>query len=226
MLKRFFDISTGFRFQRSVWECSVHICSCPCIGWPQQPLTENKIKFKVIFHDSVKEFVFQNIKSPISSKITRTGPFLWNGSSKIQIFTDIWYLFCCRLLRPTYATFLKTGWWNSNSLTSGIYRYLQTKSNLHISICQSHFKRNISMWNTLYMKIKKIKKVLNKSQFYNPESIKRPSLMIKTMEYSGTTMHKYKWKQCGCCQDNFSPCINNLNKESKGVRKKTKQGGL
>ena len=31
MLKWFFDISTGFRFQRSVWECSVHICSCPCI---------------------------------------------------------------------------------------------------------------------------------------------------------------------------------------------------
>jgi hypothetical protein len=27
-----FDISTGFRFQRSVWECSVHICSCPWLG--------------------------------------------------------------------------------------------------------------------------------------------------------------------------------------------------
>ena len=39
---------------------------------------------------------------------------------------------------------------NSNFPTSGIYRCLQTKSNLHISICQSHFKRNISMWNTLY----------------------------------------------------------------------------
>ena len=31
MLKWFFDNSTGFRFQRSVWECSVHICSCPCV---------------------------------------------------------------------------------------------------------------------------------------------------------------------------------------------------
>jgi hypothetical protein len=29
------------------------------------------------------------------------------------------------------------------------YRYLQPKSNMHISICQSHFERNISMWNTL-----------------------------------------------------------------------------
>ena len=31
MLKCFFYISTGFRFQRSVLECSVHICSCPWI---------------------------------------------------------------------------------------------------------------------------------------------------------------------------------------------------
>ena len=80
-----------------------------------------------------------------------TGPFLWNGSSKIQIFTDIWYPLCRRLLRPAYVNFLKTGWWNSNFQTSGMYRYLQAKSNLHISICQSHFKRNISMWNTLYV---------------------------------------------------------------------------
>ena len=25
------------------------------------------------------------------TKMTNTGPFLWNGSSKIQFFTDIWY---------------------------------------------------------------------------------------------------------------------------------------
>ena len=25
----FFDFSTGLRFQRLVWECSIHICSCP-----------------------------------------------------------------------------------------------------------------------------------------------------------------------------------------------------
>jgi hypothetical protein len=42
-------------------------------------------------------------------KMTNSGPFLWNESSKIQNFTDIWYFFCWRLLRPTYATFLKTG---------------------------------------------------------------------------------------------------------------------
>ena len=56
-----------------------------------------------------------------------------------------------RLLRPTHVSSLKTDCWNSNFQTSGIYRYLQAKSNLHISICQRHFKRNISMWNTLYI---------------------------------------------------------------------------
>ena len=27
------------------------------------------------------------------NKITNTGPFLWNGSSKIQFFTNIWHPF-------------------------------------------------------------------------------------------------------------------------------------
>ena len=30
MLKRFFDVSTDFRFSKISVECSVHICSCPC----------------------------------------------------------------------------------------------------------------------------------------------------------------------------------------------------
>jgi hypothetical protein len=59
------------------------------------------------------------------------------------------WIFCWRLLRPAYVIFLKTGGWNSNAITSGIHRYLQTKSNLHISMCQSQFKRNISKWDTL-----------------------------------------------------------------------------
>ena len=52
------------------------------------------------------------------TQMTNASPFLWNGSSKIQFFTDIWYPFCRRLLRPAYVTFLKTGWWNSNFQTS------------------------------------------------------------------------------------------------------------
>ena len=49
------------------------------------------------------------------TKMTNTGPFLWNGSSKIQFFTDIWYLLCRRLLRPAYVTFWIFFWWNSNA---------------------------------------------------------------------------------------------------------------
>ena len=51
-------------------------------------------------------------------EMTNTSPFLWNGSSKIHFFTDIWYPFCRRLLRSANVIFLKTGWWNSNVQTS------------------------------------------------------------------------------------------------------------
>ena len=53
-----------------------------------------------------------------STKMIKTSPFLWNRSSKIQFFTDIWYPFCRRLLRPADVSFLKTGGWNSNVHTS------------------------------------------------------------------------------------------------------------
>ena len=69
--------------------------------WPQQP---HFINF----------FIQPNGWIIPSTQITNTSPFFWNGSSKIQFFTDIWYTFCRRLLRPAYVTFLKTGWWNSN----------------------------------------------------------------------------------------------------------------
>ena len=53
-----------------------------------------------------------------STQMTNTSPLLWNGSSKNQFFTDIWYSFCWRLLRPANVIFLKTGWWNTNPQTS------------------------------------------------------------------------------------------------------------
>ena len=77
------------------------------IGWPQQPPTETVLI-------SVKNWIFDDSflkKLPDSdglilsgTKMTNTGPFLWNESSKIQFFTDIWYLLCRRLLRPAYVT--------------------------------------------------------------------------------------------------------------------------
>ena len=109
--------------------------------WPQQPLQPYFLK----------ELLIQMVWSSMASKWPIPVLFFGMDHQKIQIFTDVWYLFCWRLLRPIYATFLRTGWWNSNSLTSGIYKYLQAISNLHFSICQSHFKRNISIWNTLYL---------------------------------------------------------------------------
>ena len=76
--------------------------------WPQWPRQPHFIK-KFTQHDG---WIIP------SAQMTNTSPFLWNGSSKIQFFTDIWYPFCRRLLRPAYVNFLKTGWWNSNIQTS------------------------------------------------------------------------------------------------------------
>jgi hypothetical protein len=42
------------------------------------------------------------------TKMTNSGPFLWNGSSKTHFFTDFLNLFCQRLSRTADVTFLKT----------------------------------------------------------------------------------------------------------------------
>ena len=76
--------------------------------WPQWPQQPNFIK-KITDPDG---WIISG------TKMTNTCPFLWNGSSKIQFFTNIWYFFCRRLLRPADTIFLKTGWWNSNGKTS------------------------------------------------------------------------------------------------------------
>ena len=73
--------------------------------WPQQPHLIKKIT-------DLDDLIIP------STQMTNTSPFLWNGSSKIQFFTDIWYPFCRRLVRPAYVTFLKTDWCNSNFQTS------------------------------------------------------------------------------------------------------------
>ena len=48
MLKWFFDISNGFRFGRSVWECSVHSCSCPWLNLVRR-YNGNKISAQYIY---------------------------------------------------------------------------------------------------------------------------------------------------------------------------------
>ena len=106
------------------------------IGWPLQPPTEKILKFNMEFYVTIKTFLFTKHQNEASlvlkllnsrtwlpdpdglifpgTKMTNTGPFLWNGSSKMQFFSDIWYFLCRRLLRPVYVTFLNFFWWNSN----------------------------------------------------------------------------------------------------------------
>jgi len=84
------------------------------------------------------------------TKMTITGPLLWNRSSKIQFFTDILHLYCWRLLRSGYVTFLKTGWWNSNDRTSGIHRFLHHNQKVFFRGSQRSSKYIKVIWNTLY----------------------------------------------------------------------------
>ena len=75
--------------------------------WPQQPQQPRGPQWPQQPHFTKKLPEPDGWIIP-GTKITSAGPFLWDGSSKIQFFTGIWYLFCWRLLRPAYATFLKT----------------------------------------------------------------------------------------------------------------------
>ena len=117
--------------------------------WPQQPRQPHWP------HQPHQPYFLQEIPDHDGliipgTKMTNTGPFLWNRSSKIQFFTDIWYLFCWRLLRSGYVTFLKTGWWNSNDRTSGIHRCLHHNQKVVFRGSQRSSKYIKVIWNTLY----------------------------------------------------------------------------
>ena len=109
--------------------------------WPQWPRQPHFIK-KITDPDGL-------IIS--STQMTNTSPFLWNGSSKIQFFTDIWYSFCRRLLRPADVIFLKTGWWNTN-VQSSWTRYAPSSDKIiDPSTPQSYLLLLVMIWDTLYM---------------------------------------------------------------------------
>ena len=76
--------------------------------WPQWPRQPHFIK---IITDTDGEII-------PSTQMIKNSPFLWNGSSKIQFFTNIWHPFYWRLLRPADVVFLKPGWWNTKFFTS------------------------------------------------------------------------------------------------------------
>jgi hypothetical protein len=85
--------------------------------WPQQPQQPQWPQWPWQPH-FIKKITDPDVLIIPSTKMTNISPFMWNGSSKIQFVTDIWYSFCWRLLRPADANFLKTGWWNTNVQTS------------------------------------------------------------------------------------------------------------
>ena len=90
------------------------------------------------------------VGSSLAPKWPVSVPFFWKRSSKIQIFTDIWYFFYRRLLRPAYVTFLKTGWQNSNAPYSGIYKYLHHSLKVVFSWPQRSLLYVKSRWYTQY----------------------------------------------------------------------------
>ena len=79
---------------------------------PQQPLQPQKPYF-------IKELRGPDSWIVPGTNMTITVPFLLNESSKFQIFTDIPYPFCQRLLRPIDTTFLKTKNVYQKFITSG-----------------------------------------------------------------------------------------------------------
>ena len=92
--------------------------------WLQQPLKPNFLK-KLPNHDG------------LINKITNNCNCLWNASSKIQFFTNIWHPFWGGPLRLHLVKKFSNGGLGIKFHYSGFPNYLQTKSNLHISICQS-----------------------------------------------------------------------------------------
>ena len=79
--------------------------------WPQWPQWPQQPHF-------IKRITYPDGLITPCTQMTNTSPFLWNGLSKIQFFTNIWYSLCLRLLRPANVIFLKAGSWNTNVQTS------------------------------------------------------------------------------------------------------------
>ena len=85
------------------------------------------------------------------TKMTYSGLLMFDGSLKIHYFIDFWHLFFWRLWRTGKLLLTKSKAHMSNSHYSGFPNYLQTKSNLYISICQSQIHQVKSRWETLQL---------------------------------------------------------------------------
>ena len=108
--------------------------------WPQQPLRPYFLK------------KLPDPDGPIitDTKITNTGNFLWNGSSKIQFFTNIWHPFWQRPLRPCEVKKVSNGgsginshYWKSH-WASVFGRFVKTSGQARSLLYHN------SWWLTLY----------------------------------------------------------------------------
>ena len=111
--------------------------------WPQQPQKPQWPQWPQQPH-FIKKFTDEDDWIIPGPKMTNTCPFLCNGSSKIQFFTGIWDPFDRRLLRPAYATFLKTiFWW----IVDFFWPNLQRFSTMKIDLNWSGQRRDLSRLN-------------------------------------------------------------------------------
>ena len=103
------------------------------LQWPQQPQQPRWPQWPQQPH------FIQQLPEPDGwiipgTKMTSNGVFCWMDYQKSKFLLVYGTFSVGGCWGQPMLLFLKTGWWNSNSLTSGFYRYLQTKSNLHIYI--------------------------------------------------------------------------------------------
>ena len=66
MLNIFFDISTGFRFSKISVECSVHLCSCPCL---KQPFMQENSSKMIAFVRDCTNILQKNLSEKMQKKI-------------------------------------------------------------------------------------------------------------------------------------------------------------
>ena len=83
--------------------------------------------------------------------MTYPGLAMWNGSSKIQYFIDIWNSFCWRLWRPWMLLSTKSKGHKSNFRISGMYRFCFYDLNVHFWWPDKCSKHQILRLNTLYI---------------------------------------------------------------------------
>ena len=83
--------------------------------------------------------------------MTSPGLTMWNGSSKIQYFIDIWNSFCWRLWRPWMLLSTTSKGHKSNFRISGMYRFCFYDLYVHFWWPNKSSKHQVLSVNTLYV---------------------------------------------------------------------------